>query len=377
MPRATDATGAPVLGPRALGRALLARQMLLGRTDRSVADTVAHLVGLQAQEPLSPYVALWSRLRDFDPHELGAMLTDRRAVRIGLMRSTIHLVTADDCLFLRAALADYLERWLNPSGWAKGMVGLDREAVAAAGRALVEEEPLAFAQLGRRLAERWPDRDPATLAMVIRTYVPLVQVPPRGVWGQTGGPRLTSAEHWLGRPVPTTASLEDLVLRYLAAFGPASVMDVQAWCGLTRLREVTDGLGDRVRRFRAETGRELLDVPDGPLPDPDTPAPVRFLPDYDNAFLSHADRTRIVDDGVRKRIMDPNFVIPGSLLLDGRVAGTWTLDRTADRATVVVKPFAPLATADQYEVEAEGAALAAFLAEEAEAAGIQVLDPEG
>jgi hypothetical protein len=365
-PAPSAAAPAPVLGPRALGRALLARQMLLARDrERSVPDAVGHLVGLQAQAPRSPYVALWSRLAGFDPGELGALLTERRAVRVALMRSTIHLVTADDCLALRPLLAGFLARALDQSGWSRGMAGLDLAEVAAEARALVDAEPLTFSELGRRLAERWSDRDPATLAQVARSHVALVQVPPRGVWGRSGAVRVTSAEHWLGRPLDDRASLADLVLRYLAAFGPASVMDVQAWSGLTRLREVADGLGDRVVRFRSEDGRELLDVPDGPRPDPDTPAPVRFLPDYDNAVLSHADRSRIVDHGVRRRMMGVNGVIPGSLLVDGRVAGSWTLDRERDRAAVVVTPFALLAARDRAEVEAEGAALVGFLAADA------------
>jgi hypothetical protein len=351
--------------------------MLLARdADRSVPDAVHHLVGLQAQTPRSPYVALWSRLAGFVPGELGDLLTGRRVVRIALMRSTIHLVSADDCLFLRPLLAGFLARALNQSGWSRGMAGLDLPAVAGAARELVDAEPLTWRELGRRLAERWPDRDPSTLAQVARTHVPLVQVPPRGVWGRAGVARHTSAEHWLGRPQQGGASLVDLVLRYLVAFGPASVMDVQAWSGLTRLRDVADGLGDRVVRFRSEDGRELLDVPDGPRPDPDTPAPVRFLPDYDNVVLGHADRSRIVDDGVRRRMMGANGVVPGSLLVDGRVAGRWTLDRDGDTAAVVVTPFARLAAPARAEVEAEGVALVAFLAADATARDVRLRPPE-
>lgn len=295
----------PVLDQRTLNRALLDRQMLLERSNRSVPDAVEHLVGLQAQTPWSPYYSLWARLERFDPHRLGAMLEQRTAVRIVIMRGTVHLVTAEDCLFLRPLLGDFLARALTASSWQAGLVDLDLDAVAAAGRAVVEAEPLTFKQLGVRLAERWPDRDPATLAQVVRARVPLVQVPPRAVWGRSGQVVVTSAESWLGRPLRADATLQEMVLRYLAAFGPASVMDVQTWSGLTRLREVTDDLGDRVRRFRNESGRELLDLPDAALPDPDTPAPVRFLPDYDNVLRSHADRSRIVDDDTRKRLGTP------------------------------------------------------------------------
>ena len=283
-----ETTTVPMLSQRALNRALLDRQMLLERAERSVPDAVRDLYGLQAQAPWSPYTALWSRLAGFDPHELGAMLTDRRAVRIVIMRGTVHLLAADDALALRPLHAQFLARSLATSNWQAGLSGLDLPAVAAAGRALVEQAPRPFGELGRLLSEQCPDRDPATLAQVVRGLAPLVQVPPRAVWGRSGQVIVTTLEHWAGRPLDAAATLDDMVLRYLAVYGPASVMDIQAWSGLTRLREVVDRLGDRVVRFRNEGGRELLDLPDAPRPDPDVPAPVRFLPDFDNVSLSHA-----------------------------------------------------------------------------------------
>ncbi len=369
------ASTAPLLGPRALNRALLDRQMLLARTRRPVADAVRHLVGLQAQAPWSPYTALWSRLAGFDPHELGAMLSDRRAVRIVIMRGTVHLVTADDCLFLRPLHAAFLRRALLTSTWRTGLQDLDLDAVAATARSVIEAEPLTFSRLGTRLAEEWPDRDPAALAQAARALIPLVQVPPRAVWGRTGQVVVTSAEHWLGRPLDQSAALAEMVVRYLAAFGPASVMDVQAWSGLTRLREVTDELGDRMRRFRDESGRELLDVPDGPRPDPDTPAPVRFLPDYDNVVLSHADRSRIVDDHVRTGVRAQERVVPGSVLVDGRVAARWWIRRDPGRATLVVTPLARLARTDRDAVTAEGASLLGFAAADADDHDVHLTDP--
>ncbi len=367
---------APVLGQRALNRALLARQMLLERSPMPVAQAVGHLVGLQAQAPWSPYHALWSRLAGFDAHELGGLLTERRVVRIVIMRGTVHLVTDDDCLFLRPLHDAFLARGLATSNWARGVEGLDLDAVVAEGRALVEAEPLPFGELGARLARTWPDRDPATLAQVVRAMAPLVQVPPRAVWGRSGQVVVTTAEHWLGRPLDDAPSLDDLVLRYLAAFGPASVMDVQAWSGLTRLRAVADRLGDRVVRFRTEAGRELLDLPDAPRPDPDTPAPVRFLPDFDNVLLSHADRTRIVDDAVRKRLQRVNGVLPGSVLADGRVAAIWAIERAKGRATLVVTPFRRLGRAERAEVADEGGRLLAFAAADAADHDVRITEPD-
>jgi hypothetical protein len=373
---ARDTTNAPMLGQRALNRALLARQMLLERADRTVPDAVRALYGLQAQAPWSPYTALWSRVAGFDPHELGAMLTDRRAVRIVIMRGTVHLLMAEDALALRPLHADYLSRTLATSSGQSGIVGLDLPAVAAAGRALVEEAPQPFGDLGRLLAERWPDRDPATLAQVVRGLVPLVQVPPRAVWGRSGQVTVTSLEHWVGRPLDSSATLDDMVLRYLAVYGPASVMDIQAWSGLTRLREVADRLGDRVVRFRSQAGRDLLDLPDAPRPGPDVPAPVRFLPDFDNVSLSHADRTRLVDDRVRKRLMRANGQLPGTVLVDGRVEAHWSIVRSAGTATLRVVPFRALKPAEAADVEEEARALLAFAAAGADAHDVVVAPPE-
>ncbi len=370
--RANATASLPLLGQRSLNRALLDRQMLLERSSRTVPEAVDHLFGLQAQAPWSPYYALWSRLDGFDPHELGAMLTDRRAVRIVIMRGTVHLVSAEDCLLLRPLHAEFLARGLTTSSWRTGLVDLDLEAVEAAGRALVEQQPLTFRDLGLRLAESWPGRDAQTLAQVVRARVPLVQVPPRAVWGQAGQVVVTTAEHWIGRPLAVDAALDEMVLRYLAAFGPASVMDVQAWSGLTRLREVADRLGDRVRRYRSEAGKELLDLPDGAVPDPDTPAPARFLPDFDNVLLSHVDRSRIIDVDIRKRLKIVNGMLPGTVLVDGRVAATWSIERDNRTATLVVTPFGPLTRAAQVAVADEGVALLAFGAADAEDTDVRI-----
>jgi hypothetical protein len=210
----------------------------------------------------------------------------------------------------------------------------------------------------------------------MRALAPLVQLPPRAVWGRAGQVVVTTAEHWLGGPLDESAALDEMVLRYLAAFGPASVMDVQAWSGLTRLKEVADRLGGRVRRFRNESGRELLDLPDAPRPDPDTPAPVRFLPDFDNVVLSHADRSRIVDDDVRRRVQRVSQVLPGTVLVDGRVAAMWSVERAKGAATLVVTPLRPLAGADREAIGGEGARLLAFTAAEAHDHDVRIVDPD-
>jgi hypothetical protein len=348
----------PVLTRRQLNRALLARQMLLRREPVSVETAVERLVGLQGQTPLAPYVALWSRLEPFDPEVLSGLLDSRRAVRIGLMRTTIHLVTTEDALALRPVMQPALDRTWASSGFRKRLAGIDMDALLLESRRLLEERPRGPAELGAELAARWPDYDRDSLAYASRFLLPLVQVPPRGLWNRTGAARHTTLEAWAGEPMSTDAAPDTAVLRYLAAFGPATVADMRIWCWLAGLREAFERLRPGLRTFRDERGRELFDVPDGPLPDPDTPAPPRFLPDYDNLVLSHDDRSRIVPPEANQRVTWDW----GALLVDGFVRGTWKVVRARDEAALQVKTFEPLAPADQVAVHAEGSRVLEFLA---------------
>lgn len=388
----------------ALNRALLARQHLLARTTEPVPAVVAHLIGLQAQNPWSPYVGLWSRRAGFVHDEIGSALVERTATRIAVMRGTIHLVTAADTLLLHGLTAPLYGKDLRVNAThAAPLRSVHVPDVTAAARALVEGEPLATTELGRRLAERWPDLPAATLAYAARNTLPMVQVPPRGVWGRSGATTWTTAWSWLDDtyaaacpdltdPAVYAVELERLVLRYLAAFGPASVADAQTWSGLTGLRPVFERLRDRLVRFvaapepeddrpasartpRRRPGRELFDLPDAPRPDPDEPAPVRFLPDYDNLLLGHADRSRVIDDAARQRLRSPNGVVPPTVLVDGRVGATWSVSRERlappgsrprrELATLTVHPFTRLDPSVRREVETEGEAFVQFMADDA------------
>jgi hypothetical protein len=373
----------------ALNRALLARQHLLARTAEPAVTLVDRLVGLQAQNPWSPYVGLWSRVAGFRHAELADALVDRRVARIVVMRGTIHLVTAPDAVLLPALVRPLLDHNLvvNAAHGAN-LRGVDVAQVTALARTLVEERPRGGTELGRLLAERFPQVPPGSLAHAARGTLPLVQVPPRGLWGRSGAPTLTTAWSWLGVP-PVDLSDPDawadamgrVVLRYLAAFGPATVADVQAWSGLTGLRAVVDRLGDAVVELPGPAAsprgrpRVLLDVPGAPLPEPDVPAPVRFLPDYDNVFLAHADRRRIVDDEHRRALTRANGVIPATVLIDGRIGATWAVERTPldpprtrggrTLATLRVEPFVPADRATRRELVAEGEAFVRFMADDA------------
>ena len=348
-----------VLSQRALNRALLARQHLLRRRKASASDEIEHLVAMQAQVPNAPYVGLWTRLEGFQPTDLADLINKHRAVRLGLLRNTIHLVTARDCLEQRPLFQPLFERGLKTTHFGRNLVGMDMNALIAQAGVLMKEKPRTFSELGKLLQQRWPERDATSLAYAIRYLVPIVQVPPRGIWGKSAQPTWTSTELWLGRPLAPKPSIDRLVIRYLAAFGPATVADISAWSGLTGLRDVVERLRPKLRTFQDERGRELFDIDDGPLPDPDTPAPPRFLPEYDNLLIGHHDRTRVIDHSYRYVI----FI--GTLLVDGYVQGTWAIKRGRDAATLTIEPLRRLSKTDRLAVAEEGERLLNFAAEDA------------
>ncbi|WP_329036980.1 winged helix DNA-binding domain-containing protein [Streptomyces sp. NBC_01725] len=360
--KTTDPLRHPVLTARALNRATLARQLLLRRAAMSAKDAVTHLVGLQAQNVKPPYVQLAARLDAFDPEELSGLMASREVGRMVTLRSTIHTHTAEDCLALRPFVQPLIERELRI--FRDGLVGVDLDRLAAVSRELVEEQPLPLKELKASLVQRWPDADPLSLSVAARCLLPLVQVTPRGLWGRGGQVTLTTARKWFGAeeagdpdaaPSPGIAP-EAAVLRYLAAFGPASVKDMQTWCRLTRLGPVFERLRDRLVTFQDESGVELFDLPDAPRPDGDTPAPPRFLPEYDNLLLSHADRTRVVPIEYRKLTWNGNQGYR-TFLVDGFLAGIWRLEDGTEgdgHGTLTVQAFGTLTRAQRDAVAEEG-----------------------
>ncbi|TDC79977.1 winged helix DNA-binding domain-containing protein [Streptomyces hainanensis] len=351
-----------VLDARALNRATLARQLLLDRAKLPPLDAVAHLGGLQAQEPQEPFVGLWSRLRDFRPTALDELLSARRVVRTRLMRCTVHLLTADDVVAWWARHEPMLRK-RAAAAYRRELDGVDLDELAAAGRAvLADGEPRSLRELAAAVADRWPAPAPRALGEVlVVALVPVAQLPPRGLWRTGAAARYLPLAAWLGRendppaPAGTDPVGRALVRRYLAAYGPATTADLRAWCGLAGMPAAVAAIRDELLSFRDEHGRELLDLPDAPRPDPGTPAPVRFLPAFDNAILGYQDRGRIIDDAHRGLSVAGARVV----LVDGRVAATWTVAA----GTVTVAPLRRLAPTDRAAVAEEGRRMAAFLSD--------------
>jgi Winged helix DNA-binding domain len=361
-----------VLSQRALNRALLERQLLLHRENRSATETIEHLVGMQAQVPGNPYVALWSRLEGFQPEQLSQLIAERQAVRTSLMRATIHLVTARDCLALRPVMQSVLERTFAGSAFARNIAGVDLDALLNVGRELLEDQPRTRAELRPVLAQRWPGYDADSLAAAIGFLLPVVHVTPRGLWGKRGAARLTTVEAWLGRPLDSDPTSDNTVVRYLAAFGPATVADIRIWSRLSGLREVVERLRPHLLTFRDEGGRELFDLPHAPRPDPETPAPPRFLPEYDNILLSHDDRGRIIRGNRGLPMPEGRGGELGAVLVDGFLSGMWRMSRQRGNATLVIETNGSWTKADRTAVADEGARLLAFLAADAHDRDVQL-----
>jgi hypothetical protein len=346
-----------VLTPRVLNRTLLERQHLLARTRATPTEMVEHLIGLQAQDTQPPYVGLWSRLATFDPTQLSGLLESRAMSRILLMRGTIHLVTAADCLGLRPVLQGMLERQIRGTEFFGHCADIPREDLESAAEKVLGPEPLPVRELGAALAQRFPGHQPGHLANTVRVMLPLVQAPPRGVWKLSGGPAYVRAEEWHGAPL-SAIDLSELVRRYLRAFGPATPADIATWSGLTGLRPVLDDVAGELRTYTDEAGRTLLDLEGLPIAEADVPAPVRLLGKYDNPWLSHADRTRVAEPAKRRRWMGRNGGVGNTVFVDGMLEGLWR--QVGDH--VEVELFRTLTRVEQAGLDAEVAALEELLA---------------
>ncbi|MFT4037097.1 MAG: winged helix DNA-binding domain-containing protein [Thermomicrobiales bacterium] len=360
--------------PGELNRATLARQMLLERADVDATTGVERLIGMQAQEARPPFIGLWSRLQGFARDDAHRALHDRALVRATLMRGTIHLFSADDYRAFRPAIQPVLDGGLRVLG-DKGS-GLDIERVLPVAQALLRESPLPFPAIRDHLQARFPEVNDRALGYTVRMLLPLVMMPTEHRWGYPANAAFGLADDWLGASAPPPDALQELVRRYLGAFGPATVTDAQTWLGMTGLKPTFAALRPELVVFRGERNKEYFDLPHAPRPPADTPAPVRFLPDFDNLLLSHADRTRVIADDHRNIVYQKgNLRLLPSFLVDGVVAGTWRSERKRKDATLTLTPFAPLPKRAQSELAEEGDRLLHFVEEDAATFAVIFADP--
>jgi hypothetical protein len=352
------------LTARQLNRATLARQLLLERADLGVHAAVERLIGMQAQEARPPFIGLWSRLASFRRQDLHQALHEREVVRATLMRGTIHLFSAGDYAAFRVAIQPVLDQGMKMLGDRAN--GLEPDRVLPVARALLAERPRTFGETRSLLLEQFPEANERGLGFAVRMLLPLVMAPAEHPWAFPANAEFTLAEPWLGRELATNDATGALVLRYLEAFGPASTSDVQTWSGLPRLKPVLEELRPRLVTFIDERGRELFDLPDAPRPDADIPAPVRFLPEFDNLLLSHADRTRVIADEHRKIVYQSgNLRLLATFMVDGIVSGTWRVEKKRKHAALQISPFAPLPKPVAAALTEEGEALVRFVEEDA------------
>jgi hypothetical protein len=349
---------------RELNRATLARQMLLAREKITPVRAIERLVGVQAQLARPPFIGLWTRLEKFKREDLIRLVQRRKAVRATLMRGTLHLMSTKDYVKLRAALQPALSAGMQ-SILRDRSRDLDIARLVTEGRKYFDEEPRTFEELRDHLRKRFSKGDERAMAYAVRMHLPLIQVPTDTEWGYPGAADFAVAESWLGEPLGSESSPHSLILRYLAAFGPATVSDAQAWSGLQGLKLSFEELRPKLQTFRDERGRELFDLPKAPRPPEDTPAPVRFLPEYDNLILSHDDRTRFVAKEHRAAVFLPNLRVISTFTVDGFVAGTWKIERKKDAATLGIAPFATLPKRVRDELADEGERLVRFVERDA------------
>lgn len=407
--------GTSTLTLRARGRALLARQMLLAREESPCGSAVASLGGLQAQLARPPHISLFSRIEGYRREDLIEAVTRRELVRATMMRGTLHIVSAADYTTLRPALQPMLTKGLR-SVLRERADALDIDGLLVATRAYLQREgPRTFEDIRDHLESLGLPGDERARGFGVRMTLPLIQVPDGSAWGYPSNCAFALSDDWLaagtgqgergGRgPAPkapraqapdgqvnkaratgasgpegevrTPEDREDaLVLFYLRAFGPATVADAQTWSGLTPLKATFERLRPRLITFRDERGKELFDLPEAPRPDPDTPAPARFLPEFDSLILAHDDRSHLLDDAHRKIVYKPNLRILPTFLVDGRVAGTWDLDAKKKTATLEMVPFAKLSKRNLEELTAEAEGLLRFVEPGAKAHEVRVVTP--
>jgi hypothetical protein len=348
-----------MLSLRQLNRATLQRQLLLERHDMNVVETTERLMGIQAQVNNPPYIGLWTRLNAFDKETLSQAMRDRQIVRAPLLRSTLHLFSADDYMRFRSTIQPALTKGYN-SFFGTRQANIPLQQVLETAEKAMKTQVLTTSKLKELLFTIAPNADSDALAYATRTFLALVQVPPSGFWGTGVNYEYTLAEDYLGKPM-LPEDLLGLFKRYLRAFGPASIKDFQFWVGITKLQDMLKGIKDQFTVYKDEKGTELFDLPDLQIPEGDTPAPIRFMPEYDNLVIGHDSRVRVLADEHYKRVFLSAARVRSMILVDGFVAGAWKIDKTKGQIVLSIEPFVMLDNSTQETLEVEGQRLMKFV----------------
>lgn len=373
MPRKPSSTAERVITHRELNRALLARQLLLERSPLAVLPAIDQIGGQHAQIPSAPYIGLWSRLATFDRDDLAREIDNRSVVKATLMRGTLHFMTRTDFLHLRGSMKSVLHHFSDWLIQDRG-VSIPIEEILDVGRNFLSE-PRTFAEISKMFTERYPDVDVAALRQAVRMRLPLVQTPVDNKrWSFPGSPRWVMAEDWLGTPIPDHDNLRDLFWRYLAAFGPATIADFQTWSGLTSMKDRIEPFKANLVIYADEKGRELLDLPDAPIPAADTPAPIRLIGDLDNVIFGHAERDRVLANEHRMTVLKINATGNKTVLVDGFVRAMWDVEVRKKIATLTIQPLEKITKANQKQIIAEAERILPFMEPDAKGYEIQFTD---
>ncbi len=350
-----------ILTLREINRATLSRQLLLERSTITPTAAIERLVGMQAQLASAPYVGLWTRLKNFQRSDLASAIESRQVVKATLMRATLHLISANDYLHFRTAMNPVLEG--AAESIAKNRTPIDKDRVLKVAHDFIAEKPRTFAEISAMLSAEMPASDVGAMRYTVRTHIPMVQVPITTGWSYPGTPAFTLADEWLGKPISTEDHTRELVLRYLSAFGPATIADVQTWSflKLADLKVIFESLRPELIVYRDEKKKELFDVQDAPIPDADMPAPIRFLPEFDNLLLSHKVRTRVIADEHRKKVYLPALRVAATILVDGFIGGVWKVEKAKGIATLLIEPLVSLTKPQREEIAAEAEQLVRFV----------------
>jgi hypothetical protein len=360
------------LSRRALNRATLARQMLLRREKVKPVTAIERLAGMQAQLARPPFIGLWSRIEQFRRDDLIGAIERREVVRATMMRGTLHLASRQDFVRFRLVLQPMLA--LGAKAVLRDRAnGINVDALVKAARVCFDKKPCTFDELRRHLSARFPGLDERAMGYTVRMHLPLVQIPAEGsAWAYPASSDFAVAESWLGGKLDAGDRPHTFALSYLAAFGPATLRDLQTWSGLAVAPAVLDELRPKLRTFVDERGRELFDLPKAPRPDEDEEPPIRFLPEFDNLLLAFADRTRIIADEHRPAIYTKNLLIPATFLVDGFAAGTWKAERKKKAARLALKPFGRLTKQARQGLAEEGQKLLRFIEPDAETLAVEL-----